>query len=90
MFSYSWYDRFCFLLYVVFVDFLLVGAVMATIMWLGVNRFFRANQHEADVEWAYCFDIHMNAFFPPSLLLHFFQMFFYNGELGEYLTIAAR
>lgn len=75
-------DRIWLLLYVVFVDFLLVGVIVATIMWLLVNRLFRANQYEQDVEWAYAFDIHINAFFPPSLLLHFFQLFFYNGGLA--------
>lgn len=73
-------DRLYLLLYVVFVDFLLVGVIVATLMWLLVNRVFRANQFEQDVEWAYAFDIHINAFFPPSLLLHFFQLFFYNGK----------
>lgn len=32
-----------------------------------------------DVEWGFCFDVHLNAFFPPLILLHFFQFFFYNG-----------
>lgn len=75
-------DRVFLLLYVVFVDFLVVGVIVATIMWLLVNKLFRM-KHEQDVEWAYAFDIHINAFFPPSLLLHFFQMFFYNGKLGN-------
>lgn len=74
-------DRIYLPLYVVFVDFLLVGVIVATIMWLLVNRLFRANQYEQDVEWAYAFDIHINAFFPPSLLLHFFQLFFYGGTI---------
>lgn len=73
-------DRLYLLLYVVFVDFLLVGVIVSTIMWALVNKLFRANQYEQDVEWAYAFDIHINAFFPPSLLLHFFQLFFYNGK----------
>jgi UNC-50 family len=27
-----------------------------------------------DVEWGYCFDIHLNAFFPLLMILHFFQL----------------
>jgi hypothetical protein len=32
-----------------------------------------------DVEWGYAFDVHLNAFFPPLLILHVFQLIFYNG-----------
>lgn len=71
---------FLFILYVIFVDCLLMGLVTATVLWLLMNRFFRANQFEAEVEWGFALDIHMNAFFPPVLLLHFFQMFFYRGK----------
>jgi len=31
-----------------------------------------------DVEWGYCFDIHLNAFFPLLMILHFFQLPFLN------------
>ena len=30
---------------------------------------------EQDVEWAYCWDVHCNAFFPTFLLLHVVQYF---------------
>lgn len=36
-----------------------------------------------DVEWGYSFDVHLNAFSPPFLLLHFFQLFFYNGLISH-------
>ncbi|KAH8040840.1 hypothetical protein HPB51_013010 [Rhipicephalus microplus] len=29
-----------------------------------------------DVEWGYAFDVHLNAFFPPLVVLHVFQLFF--------------
>jgi len=32
-----------------------------------------------DVEWGYCFDIHLNAFFPLLMILHFFQLPFLNS-----------
>jgi len=34
-----------------------------------------------DVEWGYCFDIHLNAFFPLLMILHFFQLPFLNSKL---------
>ncbi len=33
-----------------------------------------------DVEWGYCFDVHLNAFFPLLMILHFFQLPFLNGK----------
>ena len=32
-----------------------------------------------DVEWGYSFDVHLNAFFPLLMILHFFQLPFLNG-----------
>ena len=43
------------------------------------NKYFRVNTHQ-DVEWGYAFDVHLNAFFPPLTILHFCQLFFYNGK----------
>lgn len=68
-----------FLLYVVIVDFLFAGIVVATGLWLITNRYLRVSQLDADIEWGYAFDVHLNAFFPPLILLHFVQLFFYNG-----------
>ncbi|KAF3857175.1 hypothetical protein F7725_009034 [Dissostichus mawsoni] len=31
-----------------------------------------------DVEWGYAFDVHLNAFFPLLIILHFLQLFFIN------------
>ena len=33
-----------------------------------------------DVEWGYCFDVHLNAFFPLLMILHFFQLPLLNGK----------
>lgn len=33
---------------------------------------------DQDVEWAYAFDVHLNAFFPLLIILHIFQLFFYH------------
>lgn len=69
-----------FLFWVVFVDCLGVGALVASMFWVVSNRYFRKSQTADDVEWGYAFDVHLNAFFPPLLLIHVFQLFFYNGN----------
>ncbi|EFN56073.1 hypothetical protein CHLNCDRAFT_22928 [Chlorella variabilis] len=61
------------------VDFLAVGAAIATAGWALSNRFLRRqNQHshavEQSVEWMYAFDVHCNAFFPMFLLLYVLQL----------------
>lgn len=33
-----------------------------------------------DVEWGYAFDVHLNAFYPLLVILHFLQLFFINRE----------
>ena len=43
------------------------------------NRYLRVDRTQ-DVEWGYSFDIHLNAFFPPLIILHFLQLFLYNGK----------
>jgi len=53
-----------FLLYVIFVDCIGVGLCIATIIWFVSNKFLiKANNMDSDVEWGYCFDVHLNAFF---------------------------
>ncbi|WKY02245.1 hypothetical protein Q1695_015899 [Nippostrongylus brasiliensis] len=58
-----------FFLWVVFIDCIGVGVVVATVLWWFSNRFLRKVQDQ-DVEWGYCFDVHLNAFFPMLILLH--------------------
>ncbi|KAK9319997.1 UNC-50 family-domain-containing protein [Lipomyces orientalis] len=56
---------------IVFVDFLLIGSIIATIGWLLAGRFLRQRstrgimsmaQQDNKLEWAYCFDVHCNSF----------------------------
>ncbi|VDM96630.1 unnamed protein product [Thelazia callipaeda] len=58
-----------FFLWVVFIDCIGVGIIVATLLWFASNRFLR-RVGDQDVEWAYCFDVHLNAFFPMLMLLH--------------------
>lgn len=60
---------FTFFLWSVFVDCIGVGVVIATVLWWVSNRFLR-KVRDQDVEWGYCFDVHLNAFFPMLILLH--------------------
>jgi len=66
--------------FMVFVDFVLVGAVVASISWFFTNRFLRHSptSHTVvqTVEWAYAFDVHANAFFSLFLILYIVQYFF--------------
>lgn len=64
----------------VIVDFLLLGAVLATAGWLLANRYLRevgrhSHNVEQRVEWLYAFDVHCNSYFPLFLLLYVLQYF---------------
>ena len=50
-----------FLLYVIFVDCIGVGLCIATIIWFVSNKFLLKanNMADSDVEWGYCFDVHL-------------------------------
>jgi len=74
---------FKFLLYTVFIDCLLVGSCVATVMWLIANRLLmKPNVRGEDVEWGFAFDVHLNAFFPSLIILHVVQFFFYHSNIG--------
>ncbi|OZJ06285.1 hypothetical protein BZG36_00815 [Bifiguratus adelaidae] len=68
------------ILFMVLIDFVTVGAIVATFNWFVTNRFLthRNNMHTIDqrVEWAYAFDVHCNAFFPLFLALYVVQFVF--------------
>ncbi|CAH2223344.1 unc-50 homolog [Pelobates cultripes] len=67
------------LLWVVFVDCVGVGLLIATIMWFVSNKYMVRHQgKDYEVEWGYAFDVHLNAFFPLLVILHFVQLFFIN------------
>ncbi|KAF9093426.1 Protein unc-50 [Mortierella sp. AM989] len=66
-------------LYMVFVDFVVIGVVVATVCWTIANRLLaRASVYSTDqsVEWQYAFDIHCNAFMPVIMILYIIQMVF--------------
>lgn len=73
-----------FLIYTVFVDCLLLGAGIATAMWLVANRFLmKPNVRGEDVEWGFAFDVHLNAYFPALIILHVVQFFFYHVLISQ-------
>ncbi|KAK2188405.1 hypothetical protein NP493_133g03032 [Ridgeia piscesae] len=64
-----------FLFWVIFVDCIGVGILIATLFWFLSNRYLIVQPPRGqDVEWAYAFDVHLNAFFPLLMILHFFQL----------------
>ncbi|CDW54205.1 Protein unc-50 [Trichuris trichiura] len=65
----SAFGFFKFLMWVVFIDCIGTGMVIATMMWALSNGFLRRT-NDQDVEWGYCFDVHLNAFFPVLVFLH--------------------
>lgn len=75
------------ILYIVVVDFILAGLIVSTLTWLFTNRYLRERVTDADIEWGYCFDVHLNAFFPPLVLLHFIQLLFFNSEFYNLHTL---
>eukprot|EP00884_Botryococcus_braunii_P007011 jgi/Botrbrau1/16310/Bobra.0066s0078.1 len=61
----------------VLVDFLLIGAIVATICQMIANKALKKKAHshavEQQVEWMYAFDIHCNSYLPLFLLLYVVQ-----------------
>lgn len=62
------------MLFMIIVDFVCVGSIVATFTWFMTNRFL-CQQQQQQVEWAYAFDIHCNSFFPLFLILYVIQFF---------------
>ncbi|OUC40896.1 UNC-50 family protein [Trichinella nativa] len=58
-----------FFLWVVFVDCIGTGILFGSAIWFFCNYFLRRTSDQ-DVEWGYCFDVHLNAFFPVLIFLH--------------------
>lgn len=79
----SFWQSISFVFYVVFVDCIFAGIVVASFLWIVTNRYLRSSSLEPDIEWGYAFDVHLNAFFPPLMLLHFVQLFFYNWFISQ-------
>ncbi|XP_038613193.1 protein unc-50 homolog [Tachyglossus aculeatus] len=67
------------LLWVVFIDCIGVGLLISTLMWWVANKYLVKQPSRAnEVEWGYAFDVHLNAFYPLLVILHFIQLFFIN------------
>jgi hypothetical protein len=64
------------LLYIIGMDFLLSGLVVATLLWFISNKFLmkKSGREKAPVEWMYCFDIHINSYVPLAVLVFGLQM----------------
>jgi hypothetical protein len=54
----------------VFVDLVATGVVTASIFWNVSNRWLRERGSSEKVEWAYCFDVHCNAWFVLFLYVY--------------------
>ncbi|KAH7731707.1 CBN-UNC-50 protein [Aphelenchoides avenae] len=78
-----------FFLWVVFIDCIGVGLVVATLLWLISNRYLRRPGEQDVVEWGYCFDVHLNAFFPMLILLHVILPLLFYG-LIDYPNVLSR
>ncbi|KAK8746788.1 hypothetical protein OTU49_017182 [Cherax quadricarinatus] len=73
-----------FLVYTVCVDTLAAGIIVATVLWSITNHYMiKPTCRDQDVEWGYAFDVHLNAYFPPLIILHFFQLFFYHVFISQ-------
>ncbi|XP_030750078.1 protein unc-50 homolog isoform X1 [Sitophilus oryzae] len=72
-----------FLVLEIFLDCIGVGVIIATILWYITNKFLKPKNLPQDVEWGFAFDIHLNAYFPPLMLLHFVMILFYNFFVRE-------
>lgn len=80
----GFFGFFKFLFWVIFVDCIGVGLLLASAMWLLTNRYMIMQPPRGqDVEWGFCFDIHLNAFFPLLIILHFFQLPLINFINGD-------
>lgn len=66
-----------FLIYISFVDCIAVGIVIATLFWFVTNRYFKVDKTQ-NIEWGYAFDIHLNAFFPPLIILQIVAVVLYS------------
>lgn len=88
---------FKFLLWVVFIDFIGVGLVIAGLCWYICSLVTR--NYDQQVEFGYSFDVHCNAFFPVLVIMHVIQPIcwhlFIDGEsraaalLGNLLWVLA-
>ena len=64
---------FQFLLWVIFIDFIGVGLVIAGICWYACSYLTKSDGKGQLVEFGYSFDVHCNAFFPVLVIMHVLQ-----------------
>lgn len=64
------------LLWMVCIDCIVMGMVVATIFWLLGNRYLLHHPRSAgnELEWGFCFDVHLNSFYPFLVILHGAQL----------------
>jgi len=77
------------MIFMVAVDFALVGLLIATSAWVLARKFLRGGRRtvgvssedisgvggDEELEFGYCFDVHCNAFFPVFVWLYVVQYF---------------
>lgn len=71
--------------WLVIVDCILSGVIVATILWILAAKYMKEPGPPTidNVEWGYAFDVHLNAFFPPLIILHIFQTLLYNFFISK-------
>ena len=64
------------LLWMVGIDCIGSGMVIATFFWFFGNRFLLTHPRTAgnELEWGFCFDVHLNSFYPFLVVLHGAQL----------------
>lgn len=76
-------------LWVIFVDCIGFGLLVAGILSLFINTYLRypgGEKHAERVEFAYAFDVHLNAFFPLLLLLHIVQLMYFLFDPSSFVA----
>lgn len=56
------------------------SAVTLLLRFISNKYLVRRQSRDCDVEWGYAFDVHLNAFYPLLVILHFIQLFFINRK----------
>lgn len=63
-------------IYMVVVDFWIIGGVIATISWYISKKFLMIDSNSSSLlEWSYCFDVHCNAYLVIWFALYLIQFF---------------
>ena len=52
--------------------------VLFFVRFISNKYLVKRQSRDHDVEWGYAFDVHLNAFYPLLVILHFIQLFFIN------------